>query len=327
VGGGWHWWGSEEQDFRTRLGWSSGPDIELSTRVAGSQRILELTLGKKMFDGANQVPLVPDHGKLLHLFLIREGSADAIAHIHPVHKTGKTFQVALPPLPAGRYKVFCDLTLRWWGMSFTATSTVELPPIPAASASKDALIPDADDSWASYDQASVPPAAAANQVYDLPGGLRVVWKAHGPLRANQDAGLQFEVLDGAGKPADLEPYMGMLSHAAVMRRDGKVFAHLHPSGNYSMAAQHYFMAKMAKETKGTGKDDAMAGMPGMEGMAGMAGMDHSKMGGMMHEGESGHGGLISLPYEFPSPGEYRIWVQFKTGGRVLTGVFDAVVGS
>ena len=42
--------------------------------------------------------------------------------------------------------------------------------------------------------------------------------------------------------------MGMTSHAAVLRSDGRVFAHLHPAGNFSMAAQMIFNAKLAKET-------------------------------------------------------------------------------
>lgn len=108
--------------------------------------------------------------------------------------------------------------------------------------------------------------------------------------------------------------MGMMSHAAVMRRDGAVFAHLHPSGNYSMAAQGYFMDKMARETGASKQDEAMASMPGM---------DHSAMAHLHH---AMAGSLISLPYEFPSAGDYRIWIQFKTGGQVMTAVFDASVG-
>jgi hypothetical protein len=83
----------------------------------------------------------------------------------------------------------------------------------------------------------------------------------------------------------------------ITRDDGKVFVHLHPMGTVSMAAQEVF----AK---------AEGGMPAMA-------MDHAM---------SAPDGVISFPYEFPQPGRYRLWVQVKSGGRVLTGVFDTLVG-
>ena len=43
------------------------------------------------------------------------------------------------------------------------------------------------------------------------------------------------------------------------------------------------------------------------------------MSGMRMTGE------LAFPYEFPKPGRYRIWVQMKPAGKVLTGVFDADV--
>jgi hypothetical protein len=36
---------------------------------------------------------------------------------------------------------------------------------------------------------------------------------------------------------------------------------------------------------------------------------------------------VSFPYEFPKAGPYRIWVQMKCEGQVVTGVFDAEVVS
>ena len=55
-------------------------------------------------------------------------------------------------------------------------------------------------------------------------------------------------------------------------------------------------------------------------MAGMAGMDHSGM--RMTQALPPE---VSFPYGFPKPGNYRIYVQVKRGGRVETGIFDARV--
>jgi len=33
----------------------------------------------------------------------------------------------------------------------------------------------------------------------------------------------------------------------------------------------------------------------------------------------------SFPYAFPRAGRYRLWVQVKRQGRILTGVFDTEV--
>jgi hypothetical protein len=315
--GGRQWWKIEEGEFRKHLREGAWPDLIATVSVNNGERVLRLELGREAFKEGYHAPLIPDHGKLMHLFLIREGSRDAFAHVHPIRRSSRTFEVAVPPLPDGRYTVFCDLTFEG-GMSSTATTSVELSAISGVVEASGAAAPkaDLDDSWASYAVDAVPGADSPAPVFRLPDGTSVAWKAEKPLRIRRDASLRFEVKDPSGKPLALEPYMGMLSHAAVLRRDGTVFAHLHPVGNYSMAAQSYFATKLARE--------ANAGAEASGSAAG--GSDHS-----MHHGHaSGSDGAessIYLPYEFPEPGDYRIWVQFKTADRILTAAFDAHVDS
>jgi hypothetical protein len=306
--GGNFWWNRDEDAFRGHLREGAWPDLTASVRVEGKERIVRLEVGKIRFQGNYKPALIPDHGKLMHVFLVREGSHDAFAHLHPIRKERYLFEVVVPPLPEGRYAIFCDLTFED-GASSTATASVLLPSIPVADEfAKSALERDPDDSWSNQ---TVPGTASATWTYHLPGGEQVVWKSGKPLRVREDASLGFAVLNSAGEPVALEPYMGMLCHAAVLRRDGSIFAHLHPVGNFSMAAQSFFESKLVNE--------ASAGARGIVPVRSEA--DHG-----MHDGH--FGGAVSsvyLPYEFPAAGEYRIWVQFKTGGRVLTAAFDASV--
>src|SRR6185295_13556926 len=114
------------------------PDLTTDVRAVGGERILRLEVGKKFFQSNNKSSLIPDHGKLMHLFLIREGSRDAFAHLHPIRKSGYTFEVAVPPLPEGRYSIFCDVTFDG-GVSSTATNSILLPAAPVATEAEPAL--------------------------------------------------------------------------------------------------------------------------------------------------------------------------------------------
>jgi hypothetical protein len=300
---GRNWWNSDEADFRSRLREGGWPDLAARIHLNGSQRILNLSLSDSSWK-PKDLTLEADHGKLLHTYLIRLPKHDVFAHIHPTNAGGhNSYDVALPPLPEGDYEILCDVTLANSGISSTATNVVRVPPI-SAGAGGTPLRRDPDDSWAVDSAVAARDNAGGDVVSRLSGGTQVIWKAHPPLRAQQEAGLRFEVRDEAGQPAALEPYMGMTSHAAVLRADGRVFAHLHPSGNYSMAAQFFFDTKLGKISATKSPDP-------------ICGVDHS--------GAATASGIIALPYEFPSGGDYRLWVQVKTGGRVETAIFDTTV--
>lgn len=319
LAGGWQWWKVEEGEFRRNLREGAWPDLSVTASTEGSRRLLHLTLGDKAFKPDYAIPLLHDHGKLLHLFLIREPDHDAFAHLHPIRQGGKSFDLALPALPEGNYKVLCDFTLSDSGLSSTAAGSVHIPAIPPIAepgAGPASILPDPDDSWAVASPAATPASPGDDTSFTLPNGGQMLWKTHPPLRVKHDAQLEFVCRDDAGQPLPLEPYMGMMSHAAILRSDGAIFAHLHPTGNYSMAAESFFAAKIAREAA---KDAGLAAPAEMDHSK----MDHSKMGHGSSAGASSS--TIVIPYEFPTSGAYRIWVQIKTGGRVLTGVFDTTV--
>jgi hypothetical protein len=248
--------------------------------------------------------LVSDHGRLMHLFLVRESDLAAFAHLHPTTADSVRFDAAVPALPPGRYRAYGDV-VHESGFAKTLVATVELP---AAALAGSANSADSADS-AGDDGTYVGTGASGRAV--LPDGATVTWDgATARLVAREPAALRFTLREADGRPASLEPYLGMPGHAVVVRDDGAVFIHLHPMGTVSAAAQATFTLRRPGDTTAgavgarvTARDSAMAGMA--------------------------HGfpaGRLSFPYAFPLPGRYRIWVQVKRHGRVETAAFDAVVG-
>jgi hypothetical protein len=228
---------------------------------------------------------LPDHGKLMHLFVVRD-AMDAFAHVHPAPSADDTFEVALPPLPSGRYRLFADV-VRDDGLAETLTGDLLLREAPASAAARDA-----DDSWHAG-------PAAQGPTYRLADGSTMTWEnAPAALVSGTPTALRFTVAGPGGAPATLEPYMGMFGHAAILRDDASVFVHVHPVGTVSMAAQDAFARRVGEASAG----------------------DHAA-----HAGHATPATAVSFPYSFPRPGRYRIWVQVKRAGSVLTGVFDAGV--
>lgn len=230
--------------------------------------------------------LLPDHGKLMHLFLVRE-TLDAIAHLHPVARTPQAldFDARLPSLPAGRYRVYADI-VHESGYAQTLVNAIDVP----AGGSPAPDLGDPDDSF--FRGAAV--VESPEPSFPLEDGSRLVWqRGDRGLVQGAERVLSFSVRDANGATVAVEPYMGMAAHVMVANQDGSVFAHLHPSGSISMAAFQRFA--------GGDTSDAHAGHT----------MDVSS--------------AVSIPYAFPRSGPYRMWVQVKRGGAVRTAAFDVNV--
>ena len=119
--GGRSWWNAVDAEYRTQL---YRPDHVVA--VAGADRMLRLAIDDPRWQEAERSPLLPDHGKLMHLFLMREPGLDAFAHLHPVPAGGGRFAAPLPALPPGRYTLYADI-VQESGFAQTLTAAVEVP--------------------------------------------------------------------------------------------------------------------------------------------------------------------------------------------------------
>jgi hypothetical protein len=268
--------------------------------------------------------LVPDHGHLMHLFLVSMPDMKSFWHLHPEQLGGASFSVHLPNVPAGHYQVFADI-VHHTGFPETQVGELDL----SAPQPQEVLYPkggeigcvsghdfsraeNCDDSGASN-------LTASENVSQLSDGYRMVWERDSaPLKINQATWFRFRVEDKNGKPATgLEPYMGMAGHAIFIRSDGKVFAHVHPAGSVSMAAVELAQDSGSSQVNNESGRGSMPSMPGMYGAGSEAGASPWR--------SEGSPWRITFPYGFPKPGDYHIFVQIKRAGLVETGSFLARV--
>jgi hypothetical protein len=262
--GGNKWWAAEASDY------SQSVIYRPFTAVAAVDRgTLTMSIRDERWNDAPNPrsrynALMPDHGKLMHLFLVRDQGLDSLAHLHPIARSaaGRDFDVDVPRLPAGRYRVYGDI-VHESGYAQTLVASVDL----ADDANARPQPTDPDDSW--FSGAGMPEAATVT--CDLGDDTRLVWtRGDSPIVAGVERDLRFSVQDATGADVAVEPYMGMAAHLVVASRDGSVFAHLHPSGSVSMAAMQRF-----------------AGATGGDGHSGHA---------MTLDGR------VAVPYAFPKAG-------------------------
>jgi len=249
-------------------------------------------------------PLVPDHGKMMHLFLVDASAMNAFAHLHPTFIDSATFDAVLGTVQSGRYRFYADIVHE---SGFAETLTGELD-VPAGTPNERPA--NADDAmW------TVP--VAVGDTARLADGSMLVWHRGPRHSARVDELLRFSIVTPDGLPAELEAYLGMPAHALVSRADGKVFVHLHAGGSFAVASQQVLEAIQRGDT-----------LPSVRAGASPRPVVRSDMATMpSHAAPRWRGDSLTFPFAFPSAGQYRLWVQVKRGGGVVqTGAFDTVVG-
>jgi hypothetical protein len=294
--GGARWWNAVDADYRRTM--FHPPIARISITTDSLHRTMRVVLRDTGQFRSIFAPVAPDHGKMMHLFLVGGQNMDVFAHLHPVEKDSLVFVGEAPWLPAGNYRLFADITLDN-GLTLTATDTVSLPtPLGSVAPS------DSDDTWASAPAVALTGTGATASLGN--GYTMTLSNAPATLLAKTPVDLAFTIRDPLGGTATLTPYLGMAAHAVIVRDDESVFIHLHPMGTVSTTAQLVFRARDAGDTTARGRIK-----PGLIGKTAMAAMPMT--------------GQFILPYEFPKPGRYRMWVQARPSRDVLTGVFDVIV--
>jgi hypothetical protein len=297
VLGGARWWKAVDRDYERTM--FRPPTLASSVETLADRVVLTLSTRDTMPDRTQLSALIPDHGKMMHLFLV-SSSSSTLAHLHPTPTDASTFRATLPPLPAGAYRAFADVTTDQ-GSTVTLGGAVDLPAVPTRSAPEDP-----DDAWVIDRRATTISAGAADTI--APGIVMQFAGADGTIATGRDTDLRFTVRDATGAIVPLEPYLGMAGHAVITKDDGSVFIHLHPMGTISPAVQRLFAMRDRGDTTLSGRlrlDDSSVAAPPMTGMP--------------------VNGELSFPYEFPKAGRYHVWVQVKHNGRLLTGVFATEV--
>ncbi|MEO5873270.1 MAG: hypothetical protein ABIT91_25770 [Gemmatimonadaceae bacterium] len=300
VLGGANWWRSEAARYRRTL-YRPVP-TKSSVHVVDGVATLTQTVTDPTWRAGNVTPLMPDHGKMAHMFVVGVDSPFVFAHLHPALIGLTTLSIALPPLPAGRYRIFSDIVHESGFQRTLVDSFAIRAPLDSSGVRQ---LSD-DDAW-SFDQV-LPVSRAMKEIRGHDGQLYMFWNGPDAVAANQPGVLRIGVTDRKGEPASIEPYLGMNGHAVVVREDGKVFIHLHPSGTSSMASEQVFAMRDRGDTTSDGRlrFDSTT-------------MTHAAAPIQLRE--------IRFPYAFPTAGRYRVYVQVRAQGRVHTTGFDVQVAA
>ena len=154
---------------------------------------------------------------------------DVVFHLHPEPVATGEFQLPLPSVPAGDYRLYADV-VHAIGFPETIVGDVTLGQIAGrplagddAEGTSTPVGQRQNDSPALHTVPEPATLVAQEQRFKLGDGYTMVWKNPANLTPKTPEEFRFELLDANGKPpSDMALYMGMLGHAAFVKTDGSV---------------------------------------------------------------------------------------------------------
>ena len=279
------WWNDTEIAYRENLYVPMENKVKLITN--GEQNILQIFFTDELWLSGMIPDLMPDHGKIMHLYLIHENYSQ-LCHLHPKRnkKNKNLFEVVLPDIEQGIYYLYMDITLES-GFSSTLTNKINYVKSNIKQIEYNSLNSDKDDSYISNNFKHQLDWLNKKNIFNI--------------NENIDLTFQTQTLDG--KPSKIEPYIQMGGHGAILKNDHSVFIHIHPIGTISMASQELY--NQNDEIENTGicyfgtTDDSLK--------------TYFKK----------QNSIVNFPpISLDKPGQYMMWIQAKSEGEIITQKFD-----
>ena len=272
----------------TKLAFSSEPKaIPIGKPATWTLKITDAKSGQPVNDFEIEMT------KKMHLIVVKN-DLSWFNHIHPTLKGNGTFVVTTTLPTPGTYKLYADYTLKGIGQEVPQheVATGGQQPTPSSVT----LLPDKmQGPWLTKKFTAHPegePEAKGGATYQV-----AMMPMPMPLVAGQDTMLHFQIRDAKGRPVkDLQPYLGAMGHCVILSNDTKSYLHSHP------------MAPGAKHD-----------------MSKMGAMDMSKMNETPPPKSGGPN--VMFHTNFPTPGLYKAWGQFRHRGQIISSAFTVNVGA
>ena len=282
------WWNDIEKSYRENLYIPMENEVQIISN--NKQNILQIFFTDELWLNGMIPDLMPDHGKIMHLYLIHEDYSQ-LCHLHPNRNDADNnlFEVVLPDIKYGKYYLYMDITLES-GFSTTLINQIDYDVENIQKIKYDYLISDIDDSYISNDFNYIIKWLNEKKYFNI----------------NEDINLTFQTQNLMGHPTVIEPYIQMGGHGAILKNDHSIFIHIHPIGTISMASQELYNQNDEIESSGI----CYFGSPD----------DSLKI--YLEDEKS----ILNFPpINLEQPGDYIMWIQAKSMGEIITHKFDFTV--